>query len=191
MTKVVARQRLRLPRGVYPERSVRARNDSKERKMLKIRRYRAQDNKAVKRLNYIGLEQMDPARDLAKIPFIDNDLDDIEEVYLKEGDFIVGLQNGEIVAMGAFKKRTAECAEFKRLRIRPDCQRKGYGEKIMRLLMELAAEKGYTEAFLDTLASNISAQRLFEKCGFVRSGYEKRGPFDLYYYSRKLNRGGK
>jgi len=158
--------------------------------MLTIRRYQPQDNKTVKRLNYIGLEQMDPARNLVKIPFIDNDLDDIENVYLKEGDFIVGLQDGDIVAMGAFKKRTAECSEFKRLRIRPDCQRKGYGETIMRKLIELAELKGYTEAFLDTLASNISAQRLFEKCGFKKSGEEQKGPFYLYYYTRELNQGG-
>ncbi len=92
--------------------------------------------------------------------------------------------------MGAFKKRTAKCAEFKRLRIRPDCQRKGYGEKIMRQLLELAAEMGYTEGFLDTLATNNRAQRLFEKLGFTRSGGGKRGPFDLYFYTRQLKKGG-
>lgn len=133
---------------------------------------------------------MNPSGQLQEIPNIDNDLDNIEEVYLKEGDFIVGLQDGEIVAMGAFKKRTAECAEFKRIRIRTDCQRKGYGTIIMRKLMELAVEMGYTEAFLDTLFTNTSAQKLFEKCGFIKSGRDKRSGFDLYYYRRKLNRGG-
>lgn len=158
--------------------------------MLKIRRYQPQDNEVVKKLNYTGLAQMDPARDFEKIPFLDSDLDDIENIYLKDGDFIVGLENGEVVAMGAFKRRTLKCAEFKRLRVRPDCQRKGYGERIMRKLIELATAMGYTEAFLDTLTTNIEAQRLFEKCGFVKSGHEKRGPFDLNYYSRKLKRGG-
>lgn len=158
--------------------------------MLRIRRYQPQDNKVVKELNYAGIAQMEPSGELGNLPHIDSDLDDIENIYLKEGDFIVGLQDSEIVAMGALKKRTTECAEFKRLRIRPDCQRKGYGEKIMRKLMKLAAEMGYTEAFLDTLETNTRAQRLFEKCGFVKSGQGMRGPFDLYFYSRKLTRGG-
>jgi ribosomal protein S18 acetylase RimI-like enzyme len=158
--------------------------------MLKIRRYQPHDNKVVRELNDAGISQIEPTGKLRNLPHVDADFDDIEGVYLKNGDFIVGLQDDEIVAMGAFKKRTTECAEFKRLRIRPDCQRKGYGEIIMRMLMEMAAEMGYTEAFLDTLTTNTRAQRLFEKCGFVKSGRGKRGPFDLFYYSRKLNKGG-
>ena len=154
--------------------------------MLKIRRYQPQDNKAVRDLNDAGLAQMNPSGELRNIPHLDSDFDDIEGVYLNHGDFIVGLEGGEIVAMGAFKKRTPQCAEFKRIRIRPDCQRKGHGEAILHKLMELAAEMGYTEGFLDTLTTNIRAQQLFQKCGFVKSGRGKRGPFDLIFYVKKL-----
>jgi ribosomal protein S18 acetylase RimI-like enzyme len=157
--------------------------------MLQIRRYQPRDNKVIRELNDAGIAQMEPSGELHNLPHIDSDLDDIEGVYLKDGAFIVGLQDGEVVAMGAFKKRTPECAEFKRLRIRPDCQRKGYGETIMQKLIELAAEMGYTEAFLDTLVTNTRAQKLFEKCGFVKSGRGQRGPFDLFFYGRKLNKG--
>ena len=160
--------------------------------MLKIRRYRPEDNKVVKELNEAGIAQMDLPVDRHVVPHIDSDFDDIEGVYINNhGDFIVGLEDGEIVAMGAFKRRNPECAEFKRLRIRPDCQRKGYGETIMRKLTELAAKMGYTEGFLDTLKTNHRAQRLFEKLGWVKSGSGKTGPFELFYYSRKLNGGGK
>jgi ribosomal protein S18 acetylase RimI-like enzyme len=158
--------------------------------MLHIRRYRPEDNKVVRELNDAGLAQMNPSGEILKIPGLDADFNDIEGIYLNGGDFIVGLEDGEIVAMGAFKKRTPECAEFKRLRIRPDCQHKGYGEAIMLKLMELAAGMGYKEAFLDTLTTNTGAQRLFEKCGFVKSGRDKRGQFELYYYTWKLNKGG-
>jgi ribosomal protein S18 acetylase RimI-like enzyme len=160
--------------------------------MLKFRRYMTQDNKAVKELHYAGVAQMGgPSSGRGEQAFSDTDLDDIESVYLKGGDFIVGLENGEIVAMGAFKRKTPVCAEFKRLRVRPDRQRMGYGEAITRKLAELASHKGYTEAFLDTLVTNTSAQRLVEKCGFKKSGRGKRGIFELFYYRRKLNEGGK
>jgi ribosomal protein S18 acetylase RimI-like enzyme len=154
--------------------------------MLTIRRYQPQDNQACRELNEAGIAQIEPSGGLRALPGVAADFDDIESIYLKNGDFIVGLQNGEVVAMGAFKKRTETCAEFKRLRIRPDCQRKGYGEKIMRELIKLAVKKGYTEGFLDTLATNKRAQSLFEKLGFMRSGGGKRGPFDLYFYTRVL-----
>jgi ribosomal protein S18 acetylase RimI-like enzyme len=158
--------------------------------MLQIRRYQPQDNKVIRELNDAGIAQIEPSGKLRSLPNVAIDFDDIEGVYLKNGDFIVGLQDGEIVAMGAFKRRTPECAEFKRLRIRPDCQRKGYGEAIMLKLMELAAEMGYTESFLDTLTTNTRAQQLFEKLGFVKSGRGKRGPFELFFYTRQLNIGG-
>jgi ribosomal protein S18 acetylase RimI-like enzyme len=160
------------------------------RKMLEIRRYQPKDNEAVRKLNDAGLAQMNPSGEIRNMPHIDDDFDDIEGVYLENGDFIVGLHDSEIVAMGAFKKRTPECAEFKRIRIRPDCQRKGYGETIILKLMELAAEMGYAEAFLDTLTTNTRAQQLFQKCGFVKSGRGRKGPFELFYYRRKLNKGG-
>jgi len=159
--------------------------------MFEIRRYRPEDNSVVRELNDAGVAQMDLPVDIKTVPHIDADFDDIEGVYLNgHGEFIVGLENGEIVAMGAFKRRTPECAEFKRLRIRPNRQRKGYGEIIMRKLAELAAEQGYTEGFLDTLATNYRAQRLFKKLGWVKSGGGKMGPFELYYYSIKLDKEG-
>jgi ribosomal protein S18 acetylase RimI-like enzyme len=159
--------------------------------MLTIRRYQPQDNRAIRELNHTGLLQMDPSGEIRYIPHVDDDFDDIESIYFSDGNFIVGLEGDEIVAMGAFKRMTPRCAEFKRLRIRPDCQRKGYGEVIMHHLMEQAAEMGYTEAFLDTLTTNTRAQKLFEKCGFVRDGGGKRGEFELFYYRRKLSNGGK
>ncbi|MFA5308999.1 MAG: GNAT family N-acetyltransferase [Dehalococcoidales bacterium] len=158
--------------------------------MLKIRRYRTEDNKAIKELNSAGMTQMDPTGEIHKIPHVDDDLDDIEGIYLSQGDFIVGIEGDEVVAMGAFKRMTPQCAEFKRLRIRPDRQRQGYGEVIMRRLMELAADMGYTEGFLDTLVTNTRAQKLFEKCGWVKRGGGKRGGFALHYYRKKLNHGG-
>jgi len=158
--------------------------------MLKIRRYQPEDNKVVKELNESGIAQMDLPFDRHVVPNIDSDFDDIEGVYLNNrGEFIVGLEGGEVVAMGAFKKRTPECAEFKRLRIHPDYQRKGYGETIMLELQKLAAEMGYTEGFLDTLTTNRRAQRLFEKLGWEKSGNGNTGPFKLFYYTRKLNKG--
>lgn len=159
--------------------------------MLAIRRYQAPDNEVVKELHYAGIAQMDPGADRPDNPFIDSDLDDIEEVYINNrGDFIVGTENNEIVAMGAIRQVSESCGEIKRIRVRRDCQRRGYGQTVLLRLMERAAELGYREICLDTLTSNIPAQRLFEKCGFREKTREKMGPYELFIYRKKLNERG-
>jgi N-acetylglutamate synthase-like GNAT family acetyltransferase len=157
--------------------------------VLKFRHYKAEDNAAVKALHFAGIEQMREDATIAAIQrpaSHDADLDDIENIYLKDGVFIVGLEGEEIVAMGAFKRKTSTCAEFKRLRIRPDRQRLGYGETITLKLIELAVKMGYTEAFLDMLTTNYRSRALAEKLGFVRSGEGERGPFHLFFYTKTL-----
>ena len=152
-----------------------------------IRRYQAADNKEVKELHYAGLAQFGAAKD----PYHDRDLDDIEGIYINNnGDFIVGTAGNEIVAMGAIKKVTATRGEIKRIRVRREYQRRGYGQTILSRLVELAVELGYPELCLDATDNNAAAKRLFEKCGFVETHRGKVGPYDLIYYGKKLHDGG-
>jgi ribosomal protein S18 acetylase RimI-like enzyme len=168
--------------------------------MLKIRRYQPEDNTVVKELHYAGIAQMaamvPKAKRIKVSPqdptFIDSDLDDIEGVYINNrGDFLVGLQGKEIVVIGALRKATDTCGELKRLRVRRDRQRQGHAETMMLKLIERAKELGYRELILDTLASNTAAQKLFDKLGFVELRRERKGPFNLSIYGKKLNKEGK
>jgi ribosomal protein S18 acetylase RimI-like enzyme len=163
--------------------------------MLKIRRYRPEDNKVVKELHHAGNEQMmqmltkEEQRELKETPPTPHgaDLDDIEREYLNNrGDFMVGLEDSQIVAIGAIRKYTETCGELRRLRVRQDRQRQGYGEVMMRRLEERGKELGYKELTLDTLVSNTMAQRLFKKLGFAETGREKRGPFNLSTWEKKI-----
>jgi len=155
--------------------------------MLKIRRYQPQDNATVKALHYAGLKQFGAKAD----PFHDNDLDDIENKYINnKGDFIVGILNKEIVAMGAIRQVSNQRGEIKRIRVRRDCQQGGYGQMILSKLMEIAAKLGYTELCLDTVANNTPAQRLFEKNGFRETHHQKVGYYDIVFYERKINKKG-
>ncbi len=60
--------------------------------MLTIRRYQPQDNKVIRELNDAGIAQIEPSGELRALPGVTADFDDIEGVYLKDGDFIVGLR---------------------------------------------------------------------------------------------------
>jgi ribosomal protein S18 acetylase RimI-like enzyme len=158
--------------------------------MLQIRRFRPEDEAAVKKLHYAGIEQMhelDPVKGRPDIPNLDGDLDDIEKAYINNrGDFLVGLIDNEIVAIGGIRKYSDTCGEIKRIRIRRDCQRRGYGEAILVKLANTAAGLGYTELCLDTMAANLPAQRLFEKTGFRQTGRGRLGQFPLIFYRKNL-----
>lgn len=152
--------------------------------MFQIRRYQPQDNATIKALHYAGLRQFGAKAD----PFHhDDDLDDIENSYINnKGDFIVGILNNEIVAMGAIHQLSEKRGEIKRIRVRQDCQRKGYGQTILKKLIEIAARLGYTELQLDTVAYNTPAQCLFEKNGFRETYRKQVGPYDIVFYETKL-----
>jgi putative acetyltransferase len=168
--------------------------------MLKIRRYRAEDNEVVRELHHAGIVQMRamiPETEWREVTlqdehFIDRDLDDIEGEYINNrGDFLVGIQGREIVVIGALRKATETCGELKRLRVRQDCQQQGHGETMMLKLIERAEELGYRELILDTMASNTAAHRLFEKLGFTELRRERKGPLNLSIFGKKLNKEGK
>jgi ribosomal protein S18 acetylase RimI-like enzyme len=149
-----------------------------------IRRYQAPDNVSIKALHYAGLAQFGAVTD----PYHDNDLNDIEGTYINNGgEFLVGTRNEEIIAMGALKRISADRAEIKRVRVRQDCQRRGYGETILLRLIELAVKTGFKELCLDSVVDNVPAQRLFDKCGFTEIRRGKVGKYDLVFYTKKLN----
>ena len=151
--------------------------------MLNIRRYELKDNASAKELNYAGLKQMDPDTCWEGIEVADGDYNDIENIYINHrGDFLVGTLNGEVVVTGAVKYLTSTCAEIKRIRVKPDYQRKGYGEAMLKRLIEVARELGYKTLRIDTMTTNTRAQQLFNKAGFTFSFQGKIGDYPVNFY---------
>lgn len=160
--------------------------------ILSIRRYQPEDIEAVKTLHYAGVRQIDAYAgtdsELFGVDFdLDADLDDIENVYLRNnGEFLVGIYEEKLVAMGALKRQSETRAEIKRMRVYQEYQRRGFGQIILQKLTEAAVLMGYTELCLDTLLQNIPAQILYEKKGFIRTGQKRIGRFDVVFYEKLL-----
>ncbi len=155
---------------------------------LKIRRYKPGDNEAAKALNYAGLAQMRPDIDWQGIEVADGDYDNIENIYINNrGDFLVGTIKNEVIVTGAVKKLSGDCGEIKRIRVKPECQRQGYGEAMTKALIKRAAELGYDRIRIDTMTSNTRAQALFKKVGFKESSNGKIGEYDVIFYFMELN----
>ncbi len=133
------------------------------RNTLQIRRYEASDLTDVLRLHEDALRDVGA---YVEEEGWDEDLQDIESSYLEDGEFLVGIYDGQLIAMGAFRKTGAEHVEIKRMRVDTDFQGRGFGQAILSVLEERAAEKGCGALRLDTTIGQEGAQRLY-----VRNGY--------------------
>lgn len=151
---------------------------------LHIRRYEAGDRHAVRRLHDDALNEVGAHLGTGHW---DDDLDEIEGVYLERGgEFLVGVLGGEVVAMGALMRISAKKAELKRMRVRPGLQGSGYGQAMLDILHRRASELGYHRLRLDTTVQQRAAQRLYLKNGYSEAGRGVVGPFDCISYEREI-----
>jgi GNAT superfamily N-acetyltransferase len=151
---------------------------------LHIRRYEPGDKLAVRRLHDDALNEV--GAHLGSGPW-DDDLAEIESVYLdQDGEFLVGVLDGEVVAMGALMRISTERAELKRMRVRPGLQGRGYGQAMLDALHRRASELGYSMLRLDTTIQQRAAQHLYLKNGYSEAGRGVVGPFDCIFYEREI-----
>jgi GNAT superfamily N-acetyltransferase len=149
---------------------------------LHIRRYERGDKRAVRRLHDDALNEV--GAHLGGGPW-DEDLDEIEDVYLESGgEFLVGILHGKVVAMGALRRDPPDAAEIKRMRVRPGLQGRGYGQAMLDALHRRAAELGYSTLRLDTTVQQRVARHLYLKNGYREVGRGSIGPFECIFYER-------
>ncbi len=150
---------------------------------LTVRRYEPADRVAVRNLHDEALH--DVGAHLGDGPW-DSDLDTIESVYLQDGgEFLVGVLEGEVVAMGALRRDPDGQAWITRMRVSPHLQGRGIGQTLLDKLHRRATELGYETLYLDTTVGQTAAQRLYEKNGYRETGRGTVGPFECLYYERK------
>jgi len=65
--------------------------------------------------------------------------------------------------MGALRKESQDTGEIKRMRVHPDFQKRGFGQKILTLLEKKAKGLGYKKLILDTTEIQIHAQNFYKK----------------------------
>lgn len=151
---------------------------------MEIRRYRESDKDAVWNLHNLALDSV--GAHAGNGPW-DDDLHDIESVYLRNnGEFLVGILEGRIIAIGALRKISDTTAEIKRMRVHPLYQGRGHGQAILCKLQSRAAAMGCTKLCLDTTSQQIAAQKLYAKNGFYESGRTKKGRFDCYLFEKNI-----
>jgi GNAT superfamily N-acetyltransferase len=161
--------------------------------MFTLRRYMPADQEAVEDLHVSAIQQTGAY--LGRGPW-DDDVYAIEETYLHNGgEFLVGECNGRLVAMGALKRTGPKRAEIKRMRVYPEYQRCGYGQRILEELEACARVLGYQVLHLDTSLLQLPAQKLYEKNGFrevgrdiyqQQTGRDTFQPLEVILYEKQL-----
>lgn len=138
---------------------------------LSVRRYRPGDAAAVwnvheRALRASGLEFVEDAP-------VDEDITEIRARYLDlGGEFLVGLADDRVVAIGGFLPRDDETVELRRMRVHPDHQRKGHGRRLLTELEERARDRGFRSAVLETNERLRAAMAFYESRGYVETGRE-------------------
>ena len=93
--------------------------------------------------------------------------------------YLVLEERGSVVAYGGMWLVIDE-AHITNIAVHPDQRGKGFGERIIRALMSLAADLCMGMMTLEVRRSNTAAQALYHKVGFHDVGYRKR-----YYEDNK------
>lgn len=152
--------------------------------MLLIRRYEDADHDAVWDLHNRALAET--GAHAGNGPW-DEDLHRIRATYLDVGgEFLVGLHEGRVVAMGALRRIDADRAEVKRMRVHPADQRRGFGGAVLEALERRARELAYTSLRLDTTTVQVAAQRLYRRHGYREVGRTVIGGFDTILCEKRL-----
>lgn len=152
---------------------------------LTIRQYKYSDHNQVVELHKHALRVIGAY----KSGEWEKDLQDIEGNYINnKGEFLVGLLDSKVIAMGAIRKISDEIAELKRMRVHPDFQRQGFGQWMLEALEKRAKELGYKRIQLDTTVKQTVAQYLYEKNGYSEIRRETWIIYgEVVFYQKALN----
>ena len=152
--------------------------------MLNIRRYQSTDRDVVWELHNAAIGPT--GAHLGSDSWYDDVLH-IEEVYLQNGgEYLVGEYEGQVVAMGALKRTTAERAEVKRMRVSPAYQGRGFGQAILEVLEQKAKELGYTTLHLDTGVTMVAAQKLYRKNGYQETSRGTIANVEVIFFEKSI-----
>lgn len=108
----------------------------------------------------------------------------VEKTFLRELEnkiayYIVAVSDGKICGYGGLWNICGE-ADITDIAVHPDFRRNGIGEGILGELISYCKANFCTKLNLEVRESNFPAQKLYEKCGFIRDGERKN-----YYENRE------
>jgi ribosomal protein S18 acetylase RimI-like enzyme len=153
---------------------------------LGIRRYEARDHDDVWRLHLEGVRQTRSEYSDA-VQGYEDDLHSIEETYLTGGSnfWVIEAPDG-LVGMAAISCIDAKTGRLRRMRVTEAWRRRGLVQTLLDTAMEFCRDSCYDRIILDTTEQQTAAHKLYEGCGFARTGERMIGPFRVFDYEMRI-----
>jgi GNAT superfamily N-acetyltransferase len=135
---------------------------------LTIRPFQPADQEMARRLILAGLGEHFGFVDETMNP----DLDDIHAHYVDPGHhFLLAEIDGQIIGTGALIEEAAHTGRLVRMSVDPNYRGRGIGKALVRYLMDVARERGYTRLLTETNDDWYDAIGLYRSCGFETEGF--------------------
>jgi GNAT superfamily N-acetyltransferase len=116
------------------------------------------------------------------------DLRAVEQIYLHGGgEFLIGLLDGVVIAMGGFKRLSNTSAELRRMRIKRDLQGRGYGGHLLQELERAAFQSGICTLSFETATARPLTLEFYRKHGYQKTGRGFYGEVETVHFSKTLN----
>jgi GNAT superfamily N-acetyltransferase len=115
------------------------------------------------------------------------DLMAIEQVYLGcGGEFLLGLLDERLVAMGGFKRLSETSAELRRMRVERALQGQGHGARLLQELELRAAQSGIRILSLETARRRPLTLEFYRKHGYQETGQGAYGAVETVQFSKRI-----
>jgi GNAT superfamily N-acetyltransferase len=116
------------------------------------------------------------------------DLMAIEQVYLRSGgEFLIGLLDDRLMAMGGVQRLSDTAAELRRMRIDRELQGKGYGTRLLGELERIAFHAGIRTLCLETAQSRPLTLEFYRKHGYQEMGRGTYGAVETVRFTKTLD----
>jgi uncharacterized protein (DUF952 family)/N-acetylglutamate synthase-like GNAT family acetyltransferase len=109
-----------------------------------------------------------------------------EELWLPDGGFTVGWQDGQPVAVGGVRRHDDETCEICRMYVTPDARGRGVGRRLLMAVEGLATRLGYARIVLDTGDKQRDAEHIYRTSGYVEIAPYRHEPNATYFAERRL-----
>jgi carbonic anhydrase len=117
------------------------------------------------------------------------DLRAIERIYFQsDGEFLIGLLGGAVIAMGGFQRLSSDSAELRRMRIRADLQDQGYGSQLLLKLERIASKSGITRFTFETAKARPLTLEFYRKHGYQEIGTGHYGKVETVHFKKVLEK---
>jgi GNAT superfamily N-acetyltransferase len=104
------------------------------------------------------------------------------------GAYLVGSEDGQVVAGGGLRRLDEAVAEIKRMYVRPAARSRGVARALLRALEDEARALGYTAVRLDTGPRQVHGLALYRSAGYVEVPAYNDNPFACFWGEKRLAR---